>query len=90
MAKAMSYVNVFKILLSGGHIVRKSPPIHGKEEYKVFLPGDGLNPDKHVGHITEKQFDEFSCVGLLAEEGKMSADKYGNIYNVYYLAKKEE
>lgn len=90
MAKAMGYATVFKILLTGGHIVWKSPSVHGKQEFKVMMTGEGLSPDKCVGHITEKQFGEMSSVGLLAVEGKMSADKYGNVYSVFRLANKEK
>lgn len=90
MAKAMGYATVFKILLNGGHIVWKSPSAQGRQEYKVYLPGEGLNPDKCVGHITENQFGDLSSVGLLAVEGKMSMDEYKNVYSVFRLAKKEE
>ncbi len=88
MAKAMNIMDVFRILLDGGHIVRKSPAVQGRSEYKVMTVSDDGQPDHCFGHITEKQFEELRHAGILDYADRTRTDKYGNLYTWFCLAAK--
>lgn len=76
--KAMNLIDVFKILLDGGHICATENKI------SVCRKGSSFN-----GHITEKQFHELwskDIIEIDIESTEASGrDKYGNTYIYFKL-----
>ncbi len=91
MARAMNIVDVFKVLLEGGHIIWKCPAVMSQSEHKVMVPGEYEDePDKCVGYITDKQFNELHKKGILDVAAHAKQDKHGNIYTPFCLTSKEK
>lgn len=85
MAKAMDFIDVFKVLLEGGYIVEIFPSGPGCVKFSVHTSGKHWNPA--VGHITEKQHAALCKKNIIHFSGREAKDKYGNIYCYYVLVK---
>lgn len=81
MARALAYPAVFAVLLGGGHISVKHPPV-GAAKYTVH-PASGSVLCS--GHITENQFGQLIKHRIISELPKGNTDKYGNVYRFWKI-----
>ena len=80
MAKAMNDLDVVKMLLRGGYICRKEPPVCGRIEFTVHSEYGAQR-----GHITERKFCKMMELGIIYCNQPTTRDKNGNIYNFYFV-----
>lgn len=80
MAKAMQSLDVIKILLGGGYVCGKQPPVSGKNEYTVHREYGA-----QCGHITERQFCQMREKGIIEPTHEPARDKARNFYTFYFL-----
>lgn len=89
MANAMNIVDVFKVLLDGGKIIRKVSAISGETEYNVMTADDAGQPDFYLGHISEEQFKELRYKGILDYE-LAKTDKEGNSLTPFFSVSRKK
>lgn len=87
MAKALEYPVIFKTLLDGGYICEVQPVLRSYK-YKLYRLEPFPQPNKYVGHITPKQFDELVSQGIIEWNGMPNMkDKCGTVSISYGLRK---
>ena len=88
--KIISLLDAIKALLDGGVIVDNYSPIEGESEYKVMQAVFENQPEKCIGHITEKQFSRLRSKGIILYRGMRRLDETGDLLGYFSLAKEGE
>lgn len=90
MAKALEYPVIFKTLLDGGYICEVQSVLRNYK-YELYRLEIFPQPNKYVGHITPKQFDELVSQGIIGWNGMPNMkDKSGAVSISYGLLKEKD
>lgn len=85
MSKAMNALDVLGILMKGGYISEKCPPLR-RRKYSVHEPPVGNKPCLTLGHITEGTFESMARNGLVVCTESRQSRGSPIIYNSYKMA----